>query len=100
MGGKSIEQQDLLIVLWDPEPEGVAKEIKQRFPYINVTYFSLRDASKILTNESHHSPKDLHPIHYVSTELLSSRQFDDLETRASRERLVGKLLTLSWWHGK
>lgn len=54
MYGESMEQ-DLLIVLWDPEPEGIAEEIKRRFPYINVTYFCLRDASKVLTNESYHS---------------------------------------------
>lgn len=84
-------EQELLLVFWDPEPEGIAKEINRRFPYINVTYFCLRDASKVLTNESYHSPRGHHPTCYVFTELLSSRQFDDLETAASRQRLVGKL---------
>lgn len=98
-------EEELLIVFWDPEPEGIAKEIKRRFPYINVTYFCLRDASKVLTDESynHHSPRGLHPTRYVFTELLSSRQFDDLETATSRERLVGKCERgPSWygWHGK
>lgn len=97
MGGESMEQE-LLIVFWDPEPEGIAKEIKRRFPYINVTYFCLRDASKVLTNESDHSARGLHPTRYVFTELLSSRQFDDLETATSRKRLVGKL-AWSWWGG-
>lgn len=94
-------EQELLIVFWDPEPEGIAKEIKRRFPYINVTYFCLRDASKLLTDESYHSPRGrgIHPTRYVFTELLSSRKFDDVETAASRERLVGKL-TWSWGLGK
>lgn len=95
-----MEQELLLIVLWDPEPEGIAKEIKRRFPYINVTYFSLRDASRLLTDESHRLPLAIHPIRYVSNQLLSSRKFDDLETTTSRERLAGKLIVVSGGNGK
>lgn len=91
MDGESIEQ-DLLIVLWEPEPEGITKEIKRRFPYLNVTYFCLRDASKLLANETDHldSPAGLRKMRYVYNELISSRQFDDLETATSQERLVGR----------
>lgn len=100
MDRESVEQH-LLIVLWEPEPEGIAKEIKRRFPYINVTYFCLRDASKLLTDESDHldSRGGRCKTRHVFGELSSSRQFDDLETATSQERLVGRVTNLVWWHG-
>lgn len=93
-------EQDLLIVSWEPEPEGISKEIKRRFPYINVTYFCLRDASKLLANETDHLDLQggFRKMLYVFSELFSSRHFDDLETATSRERLFGRLTYLVWWH--
>lgn len=100
MDRESIEQH-LLIVLWEPEPEGIAEEIKRRFPYISVTYFCLRDASKLLADESDHldSRRGLRKMRYVFSELSSSRRFDDLQTAKSQERLVGRVTYLVWWHG-
>lgn len=92
-------EQDLLIVRWEPEPDGILKEIKRRFPYINVIYFCLRDASKLLANETDHLDGGSRKMRYVFGELFSSRQFDDLETATSQERLLGRLTYLVYWHG-
>ena len=45
MGGGP-DQEHMLIILWDEEPKAITDEIRERFPYIKVTYFCLKDASK------------------------------------------------------
>ena len=40
MGGGP-DQENLLIILWDPEPTHIIDEIKRRFPYFEITYFQL-----------------------------------------------------------
>jgi hypothetical protein len=40
------EKEYMVITLWDPEPKDVLDELKKRFPYIDVTYFRLKSASK------------------------------------------------------
>jgi hypothetical protein len=40
MGGGP-DHEHLLIVLWNPEPKDLISKIKERFPYIEVTYFQV-----------------------------------------------------------
>ena len=41
MGGGP-DREHMLIVLWNPEPKELIAKIKQRFPYIDVTYFQIK----------------------------------------------------------
>jgi hypothetical protein len=41
MGGGP-DREHMLIVLWNPEPKDLIAKIKERFPYIDVTYFQLK----------------------------------------------------------
>jgi hypothetical protein len=40
MGGGP-DHEHMLIVLWNPEPKDLISKIKERFPYIGVTYFQV-----------------------------------------------------------
>lgn len=85
------EIDHLLIVLWDPEPEAQTEELRQRFSYIKVNYFCLKNCSKALVEESSvQAPGSFNAARYVFNELLSSRKFDS-ETARSREILIGML---------
>ena len=41
MGGGP-DREHMLIVLRSPEPKGLTAKIKERFPYIDVTYFQIK----------------------------------------------------------
>ena len=41
MGGGP-DREHMLIVLESPEPKGLIAKIKERFPYIDVTYFQIK----------------------------------------------------------
>lgn len=41
MGGGP-DDEHMLIVLWNPEPKDVISKIKEKFPYIEITYFQLK----------------------------------------------------------
>ena len=78
----------LVIVLWDPESETQTEELRQRFSYIKVNYFCLKNSSNALVEESVQAPEGLSPARYVFNELLSSRKMDS-ETARSRDILIG-----------
>jgi hypothetical protein len=44
MGGGP-DKENLLIILWEPEPTHITAEIKRRFPYFDITYFQLDNSS-------------------------------------------------------
>ena len=41
MGGGP-DKEHMLIVLWEPEPKETIAKIKEKFPYIEVTYFQIK----------------------------------------------------------
>lgn len=83
------DTEHLAIILWDPEPEAVPEEIRRRFPYIKVTYFCLKESSRLLADESGRQPEGVRAARYVFNELLLSTRKFDAETASSRERLIG-----------
>jgi len=62
------EKEYMVITLWDPEPTDVMDELKKRFPYIDVTYFCLKNANK----PSGKILKGIKLQHLITTLLLSS----------------------------
>ncbi len=41
MGGGP-DKEHMVIVLWEPEPKETIAQIKEKFPYIEVTYFQIK----------------------------------------------------------
>jgi hypothetical protein len=87
MGGGP-DKEHMVIVLWDEEPKQVTDEIKRRFPYINVTYFCLRNSSKPQEDHTQRVPKGFQLQRLITNTLLSSSELDPVLVR-HRGQLLG-----------
>ena len=74
MGGGP-DKEHLVIILWDPEPKEITDGIRKRFPYMKVTYFCLKDASKPVAEESDRVDKGSKRDRFVFQHLLSHNSY-------------------------
>lgn len=72
MGGGP-DHEHLLIVLWSPEPKDLISKIKQRFPYIDVTYFQVQSTRANKVQEAEKGVPKGSSLPQFHNDLFSSR---------------------------